>query len=618
MIKALPWIVFLAASLWIITSALRDSSQSDTLDFEAFRKIPVLLNGRTKPLDTVARNSLLVLRDKQTLRGLENVKISSIEWLAEVLFDGPAADQRKIIVIHDPEVLSLFDWKQDRGKYFSFKEFFPHFAEIDRQSRMADEVESQQRTRFQKHILQLFRQLTVFQRLKNTVQPEDTPGFSDELQVFNKSVKPGLEAIERRDKGLEFDPASFNAMIAFGNRYQRLAADGHFFIVPPGSEDPDQNAWRKSGDVILETIGSGTISPVLSAYARLSDAYRAKDSTAFDRAARELTDHLGTTHAGPVRKAAQETFFNHLSPFYKSMVLYVLVLLLACASWLTSPTLLGRTAFYLGVLALIIHTGGLVYRMYLEGRPPVTNLYSSAVFVGWAAAVLGLILERLFRNGIGSVTTASIGFSTLLVAHHLSGDGDTMEMMRAVLDSNFWLATHVVVITIGYSSTFLAGFLAIVYIIRGVVTRTLDKATANSLNRMVYGIVCFALLFSFVGTVLGGIWADQSWGRFWGWDPKENGAALIVLWNAVIIHSRWGGFIRRRGFMVMAVFGNIVTSWSWFGTNMLGIGLHSYGFMDKAFIWLLIFIISQLILMGMGGLPPRFWRSQITAPGRGT
>jgi ABC-type transport system involved in cytochrome c biogenesis permease subunit len=186
-------------------------------------------------------------------------------------------------------------------------------------------------------------------------------------------------------------------------------------------------------------------------------------------------------------------------------------------------------------------------------------------------------------------------------------------MMRAVLDSNFWLATHVVVITIGYSATFLAGFLAIVFILRGVFSRTLDKATAQSLNRMVYGIVCFALLFSFVGTVLGGIWADQSWGRFWGWDPKENGAALIVLWNAVILHSRWGGYIRQRGLMVLAVFGNIVTSWSWFGTNMLGVGLHSYGFMDKAFIWLLIFIFSQLFIMGLGGLPPRYWRSRIFA-----
>jgi len=182
-------------------------------------------------------------------------------------------------------------------------------------------------------------------------------------------------------------------------------------------------------------------------------------------------------------------------------------------------------------------------------------------------------------------------------------------MMRAVLDSNFWLATHVVIVTIGYSATYLAGFLALIYVFRGVLTRSLDARTADSLNRMVYGILCFATLFSFVGTVLGGIWADQSWGRFWGWDPKENGALIIVLWNALILHARWGGLVKTRGLMALAIFGNVVTSWSWFGTNMLGIGLHSYGFMDSAFYALLLFAISQITAIGIANLPLARWRS---------
>jgi cytochrome c biogenesis factor len=131
----------------------------------------------------------------------------------------------------------------------------------------------------------------------------------------------------------------------------------------------------------------------------------------------------------------------------------------------------------------------------------------------------------------------------------------------------------------------------------------------KALSKMVYGIVCFATLFSFVGTVLGGIWADQSWGRFWGWDPKENGALLIVLWNAIILHARWGGLVRDRGIMNLTVFGNIVTSFSWFGVNMLGIGLHSYGFMDAAFKWLMLFMGGQLLIIAVGLLPLRLWRS---------
>ena len=228
--------------------------------------------------------------------------------------------------------------------------------------------------------------------------------------------------------------------------------------------------------------------------------------------------------------------------------------------------------------------------------------------------ILGIVLERIYRRGFGTAVAAAAGFASLIVAHHLASDGDTMEMMRAVLDSNFWLATHVVTITIGYSGTFLAGALAIGLHAAQAACARIEPATSKVLLSMVYGVVCFALLFSFVGTVLGGIWADQSWGRFWGWDPKENGALLIVLWNAIILHARWGGYARERGIMVMAIFGNVITSLSWFGVNMLGIGLHSYGFMDKAFWALAVFIGSQLALATLCLLPRHFWRSQAESP----
>jgi ABC-type transport system involved in cytochrome c biogenesis permease subunit len=278
-------------------------------------------------------------------------------------------------------------------------------------------------------------------------------------------------------------------------------------------------------------------------------------------------------------------------------------------SWLVRRDLLQPAAFSLLAAGALVHTVGLASRILLQGRPPVTNLYSSAIFVGWAAVILGLILERMYRKGFGTAVAASAGFASLIIAHHLAMEGDTMEMMRAVLDSNFWLATHVVTITIGYSGTFLAGIIAIAYTLRKHIAPVLDPATTKVLVDMTYGIVCFALLFSFVGTVLGGIWADQSWGRFWGWDPKENGALLIVLWNAIILHCRWGDYIREKGLMAMAIFGNIITSLSWFGVNMLGVGLHSYGFMDQAFWVLAIFIGTQAALIGLCLLPRRFWAS---------
>ena len=285
------------------------------------------------------------------------------------------------------------------------------------------------------------------------------------------------------------------------------------------------------------------------------------------------------------------------------MVLYLAALLLVFLSWVVWPEVFRRSAFTLLFLAFGVHTAGLVFRILLQGRPPVTNLYSSAVFVGWVAVLLGIFLERISRRGFGSLVAAATGFCTLIIAHHLTAQGDTMEMMRAVLDSNFWLATHVVTITIGYGGTFLAGALAHIAIFRRLGAASPDAESSRVLEGMTYGVVCFSLFFSFVGTVLGGIWADQSWGRFWGWDPKENGALLIVLWNAIILHARWGKYVGDRGLMVMAVFGNIVTSLSWFGVNMLGIGLHSYGFMDKAFFWLAAFVVSQIFVMLLAAFP---------------
>jgi len=211
--------------------------------------------------------------------------------------------------------------------------------------------------------------------------------------------------------------------------------------------------------------------------------------------------------------------------------------------------------------------------------------------------------------GIGNFIGGAIGFVTSIIAHHLALGGDTLEMMQAVLDTNFWLATHVVCITLGYAATFVAGFVAIAFILLGVFTPLLTREWFKSLSQIIYGVVCFATLLSFTGTVLGGIWADESWGRFWGWDPKENGALLIVVWNALILHARWCGWVKQRGVAVLALVGNMITAWSWFGTNQLGVGLHSYGFNETLAIWIRWFWLTHLGLIGIGLIPTRVWRS---------
>src|SRR5207244_7209398 len=167
--------------------------------------------------------------------------------------------------------------------------------------------------------------------------------------------------------------------------------------------------------------------------------------------------------------------------------------------------------------------------------------------------------EAFFKNGIALVVGCIGGFLTLIIAYLLSLSGDTLEMMQAVLDTNFWLATHVTCITLGYVSAFVAGLMGCAYIFLGMFTNALRKEGSANLARMTYGVLCAGMFLSFVGTVLGGLWADYSWGRFWGWDPKENGALLIVLWIVLILHARWGGMVKHRGIAVLSVLSIVVT-----------------------------------------------------------
>jgi len=307
-----------------------------------------------------------------------------------------------------------------------------------------------------------------------------------------------------------------------------------------------------------------------------------------------------------------EARFNVFQPFYHASVLYAYGFVLAALAWLGWSGPLNRASFWLSAFTLVMHTLAIVGRIYISGRPPVTNLYSTAVFIGWGCVLMCLIFEMIFRIGIGNVVAGIAGFGTLLISHFLAGDGDTFTVMQAVLDTQFWLATHVVIINLGYAATILAGLLGCLYVLRGVATPSLSPSVGKDLARMIYGTLCFAIFFSFVGTVLGGLWADDSWGRFWGWDPKENGALIIVLWNALVLHARWDGMVKDRGLAVLAIAGNIATSWSWFGVNELGVGLHSYGFTEGVLRNLALFMASQLVIIALGCVPRHLWLSRPT------
>lgn len=693
---------------------------NDAFDLEGFSRIPVLRGGRVKPIDSVARNTLLVLRNKRTALDGNGSQVPAINWFAEVLFNPSEADRLKTFLIDHDQVLGLLGKKLSvDGKFFSYKELEPFLSEIDSSAREAGKVEQEKRDSFDQNIIDLYRSVLLYRKIKTTLSPPEPnlePDMAKQLQVADVLFDPKKDSdltdeyvrfreltkeLSSRPEDIRLGSAGFAKVVFFLDHYSRMNLWSEFFPIPPEADDPKKQ-WRTIGESLVgkEPLDSKEkqkmdparfsntlqdlvsmeptalkarlldilenqkmdptslfaaqyaeaiklrreVDPVLGLYETLKASYARNDFSTFNSTVAELRK-IGTERAGEdASTLGFEKTYNGFEPFYRSSIAYVLIFMIAGISWLaaTYSASLGRkgetarmlrnAAYILTAIVLLSHTFGLAGRMYIEGRPPVTNLYSSALFIGWGAVLLCFLTEKFLRLGVASAMGSLVGFGSLVIAHNLSLDsslnptGDTMEMMRAVLDSNFWLATHVVIITIGYSTTFLAGFLGIAYVFHklalslfgdsvkyGTKLMSTEKDGQRILGSMIYGITCFSLFFSLVGTVLGGIWADQSWGRFWGWDAKENGALLIVIWNAILLHARWSGIAKIRGIASIAIFGNIVTAWSWFGTNMLGVGLHSYGFMDKAFNPLMYFILSQLIFIGIAYLPSFKSKSQAEA-----
>ncbi|MBK7999405.1 MAG: cytochrome c biogenesis protein CcsA [Verrucomicrobia bacterium] len=634
-----------------ISMALFVKRADKTYAISEFAKLPLVFNGRVQPMDSLARNSLLQIRgitevplegngpggawgtwEELRTKGSELTerkwyqfskrpkKLKPAEWLLEVVANPKLADDRYIFVINHPDLRSLMKLEGGVEKsglhFYRYNDIKDNLQPIlQAEAARASKLDATLRTPYDRAVLQLSSAWTLYFRLKNTLQPEDSKDFRKELDDYIAAIKHARsEAQERQAAGEKLDRETIDRLLEpvqrIAQRYEMMARMDTPLAVPlPHPGEKGHEIWHRMGDALMESNGETMAEPV-KLLAGISSAYQAGDVAKFNESIKTYQDYLVSQNlTKDITKSNRETFFNQMLAFKRSMYIYIAAFLLVLLYWAGLNDVWRTTASRLLMIGFVVHTAGLIFRMWLEARPPVTNLYSSAIFIGWGAVVLGLVLERFYKDGIGIAVATCVGFLSLVVAHNLALGGDTMEMMRAVLDTNFWLATHVVVITLGYASTFVSGFLALVYIVRGVFTKTLTTETGKGLARMVYAIVCFSTLFSFVGTVLGGIWADQSWGRFWGWDPKENGALMIVLWNVLILHLRWGGMIRERGLMNCAIVGNIITSWSWFGVNMLGIGLHSYGFMDAAFMWLMLFVGSQLLLIGIGLTPSRFWAS---------
>jgi ABC-type transport system involved in cytochrome c biogenesis permease subunit len=550
----------------------RDSASAQ-FDFDGFARLPINYEGRPMPMESVARDMLKLAAEQETF------------YVYEQPFDPqkPAADRKQE---KRPQVQLLLDFmtaKPERASYEVFRitnQELLGFMNLDeKQKRYSIEQIAQKGEELEKQVGQA---------------------------AAKKEAKQALSQYE----------TDLLELAGHMSRFRRMGAWPELNVVPPVRPDEEWHSISAEAKAWSGAQGRAADNPAARAIFNMLQAYASGDAAGFNREVTSYQQFLDRRQPEGTRWLDLEVFLRRLDPFHLAMWTYLLAFMLACASWAGWRVPMRRAAMAVLLVTLVFHSLGILSRVLITGRAPVVTLYTSAVVIGWFAILISIPVEFFTRRSIGTAVAAAIGCVTLIIARQLYWqEGDTMRELQAVLDTNFWLWTHVQSVTIGYAATLLAGVLAIVYIIAGVFTPGFDCETRKVLSKVTYGVVCFATLFSFVGTTLGGIWADQSWGRFWGWDPKENGAILIVAWNVIILHARWAGLVRERGIAVLAVMGGIVTGWSWFGTNALGVGLHSYGFMPGTVVALCVSWAVLLLLSLAGMLPTQYWKSLRNHPG---
>ena len=611
------------------------------LNLDSYATLPVIYDGRIKPIDTVARNLLKVISGKETVRYQGN-KIPAIYWYLIVASQTPAAFELEQFLITNKDLLNFLqlpskgDTSNNKVKktfLYSFKQIEKVLGSLDKISEVAQTKKNQSQilSPLEDQALDLKRKITLFLTII-----ENNNVFFENTDINNILVR--RKAFTQLSQILLVPPTKINddwrslidsylAYIASGVKKSgvtinakeenivllmrsSLASFYGYFV----SNKEDKESFSKQFNKILKNLHetfSTNREKVLMEFRKKIEGLEKSNEDIKNLSQKtqifvELKDLKSQESVWSSRyeQVSFEKNFNQQDIFSLSIFFYILLLLLSSMSFFDSKYSKGlkSLSFYLMVGIFFIHSYGIISRIVISNYPPVTNLYSSAIFVAWVAILGLIILELINKIGVGSFLASLIGIATLVIANNLSGDGDTLEMKQAVLDTRFWLTTHVITITIGYAVNFILGALAIfIVFVRGF-SKKITLVQNKKIMSSFYGILAFGLIFSIIGTILGGLWADDSWGRFWGWDPKENGALMIVIWDVILIHILWGRLLSSYALATLAIFTNVITAWSWFGTNQLGVGLHSYGFNESGRFWLLVFVLLNLIFMFIGAL----------------
>ena len=604
-----------------VSLGIPKANDRDKIDYRAIGTLPVNYGGRVKPFASAAGELLQILSNKPyALLRLEDPKkakdpkspeektVPASEWLFAVIMNEDWVRENPLIRIDDTSVTTDLMLDRVTSNRYSYNSIVDGIrSQGPRISRIIQEKESgKPLSREDDKMLDVLQKLSMVDALIDSyrpiVPPSLTSGDSSKIEMEMSQLSPVVDRLRR---------ANVPAILPSIKEP----------VVTPGTRKPPR-AWSSFGVAFFDAIPEireKSDEPAAAAvlkFFEITGSYMEdkKDAPKINRAVEEFREAASKAFGADTMRNSKVEFedqFRSMNAFMVARSFYLVIGLVALFSYALMPKHLRTISLWMCIATMVFHTFAIVARIYISERPPVVNLYSAAVFIGWAVVLFCIVTEFLFPIGVAMIVASITGYLSLLVAYGLE-TGDTMPVLNAVLDTQFWLSTHVISVTLGYSATFFAGFFGIAIVIAYSITVFAgDKSRATwvvnvresipVLYRICYAVVCFGLFFSFVGTVLGGLWGDDSWGRFWGWDPKENGALMIVLWNALLLHARWDKLVGALGFSILAICGNIITAWSMFGTNQLGIGLHAYGAFEGDLMRnLVMFAAAQLAFIILG------------------
>jgi len=583
----------------------------------SYKDIPFQESGRIKPMGTYADNQLLVLYGKKVFEKDEN-KIAAVDWILDSFTKPSESINDKVFYIsnweNSPEVeVSLGLDRNDHHKY-SFLEIINGLKNNQELIEQLKNKSEEEQTPVEKQIVAIYNKIVHYDEMVNGMIC-----LLPIIEVQNQTIKDYLE-LDRGNVSYSFfmrNIQKFRVLLEdLLNTKEEDWTEAHFDLskiamqlqnitqysyaqnvkIIPSENEMFKGTWFSPWEILNNAEITDNQKNLLMHYENFFSAHLDNNMDFKNKHASKIVN-LVSVMDGNLKPnlLSKETRFHKMSLFFKSMLCYFLAFFIIGLSWMFKPVLFRKVSLGLVAFGFLLHAYGLSLRMIIMQRPPVTTLYESILFVGFILVLCSLIFEYVRKDTIGLLIAAIGGTMLHFVGLKYAAEGDTMGMLVAVLNSNFWLATHVTTITIGYGVSLVAGLMGHIYLIYAAIKPSDNKELTKIFNN-IYGLTLMALFFTMFGTILGGIWADQSWGRFWGWDPKENGALLIVLWHLMMLHMRISGVVRKTGFAYGVSLVNIVVVIAWFGVNLLNVGLHSYGFTDNVATNLFLFIFAELVV----------------------